>query len=152
MTDGLSASVIAGLAVDVALVIMFSTGFQPKITKPSGLVTKISIVTIPVNNTSEDGCHCFDPKIIRVVIGVNNTVRSVNEDSLPYTVASDTDYKDPASHIAFTTEARSDHEGGPFIMPRAYYEFTFREPGTFAYHSVPHPDLKGQVIVYSNTS
>jgi plastocyanin len=147
---GLAASVILGLTVGVAIVIIFSIGFQTKSTKPANFVTRIAIVTIPANNTSEGGCDCFDPKIIKVAIGANNTVRWVNEDSLPYTIASDTDYKDPTTGIAFGTEARSDQEGGQFIMPGKYYEFTFREPGSFGYHSIPHPELKGQVIVYSN--
>jgi FtsP/CotA-like multicopper oxidase with cupredoxin domain len=42
--------------------------------------------------------------------------------------------------------------GKPFgsdgvIKPGQSYRFTFTEPGTFAYHTEPHPWMKGTVIV-----
>ena len=144
----LSVAVVAGLTVGIAFVVIISLGFQTKRALPEDIVMKSAVVKIPANSTAEDGCQCFDPKNMKVIIGLNNTVRWVNEDDLPYTVASDNDYKDPVTGIPFTTESRSLQDGGPFIMPRGgYYEFTFNEPGVFPYHSIPHPQLKGSVVV-----
>jgi plastocyanin len=141
MAGGAYAPVIAGMVVGVAFIIMFS--FPYSINQNVAIIPKqVSIVTIPKEAHDKN----FEPSTIKVVIGLNNTVRWMNEDSVPYTIVSDTDYIDPYSGW-FTTEKRSEEKGGSFVMPGQFFEFTFTKPGEYGYHSVPHPQMRGTVIV-----
>src|SRR5262245_42754150 len=47
-------------------------------------------VIIPENGSAPEGPH-YVPSIIKVVIGVNNTVRWINHDSIPNSVVADND-------------------------------------------------------------
>jgi len=81
------------------------------------------------SNPSSPG---FNPPTVTVVIGINNTVEWVNDDSVPHTVTAD---------------------GGSFssgnLNPGDSYSFTFTSPGTYAYHCSYHPWMKGVVLVES---
>jgi plastocyanin len=137
--------VIAGMAVGIAFIIIFSfpssLGFNQNV---SIISRRVSIVTI-LENAVDQGKN-FKPASIKVVIGLNNTVRWIDEDSLPYAIVSDTDYIDPHSG-SFSTEVRSEDQGGPFVMPGQFFEFTFTKAGEYGYHSVPHPQMRGTIIV-----
>lgn len=74
--------------------------------------------------------HSFSPDPVTVVIGVNNTVMWVNDDSAPHTVT--------ANNGAF---------GSGNIAPTGTFTFTFTTPGTYAYHCIYHPWMVGTVIV-----
>jgi plastocyanin len=138
MAGGAYAPVIAGMAVGVAFIIMFS--FPYSINQNVAILPKqVSIVTIPREAQDKN----FEPSTIKVVIGLNSTVRWINQDSVPYTIASDNDYIDPHSGL-FSTEVRSEEEGGSFVMPGQFFEFTFTKAGEYGYHSVPHPQMHGR--------
>ena len=74
----------------------------------------------------------FEPSTVKVVIGVNNTVIWMNEDSDWHDVHSDT---------------------GVFysgmIQPGSSWTYTFTSSGTYPYHCDPHPWMTGTVIVDS---
>ena len=88
----------------------------------------------------------LEPQNATVILGINNTVLWMNEDNVPQAITSDSDYKDPVSG-KFDTRERPEAAGGPFIMPRQTYEFTFTQPGRYGYHGEPHPWLQGTIIV-----
>jgi plastocyanin len=74
----------------------------------------------------------FSPKVITVIIGVNNTVTWINNDVVPHTVTSDT--------LLF--------DSGP-ISQGATYSYTFTTPGNYSYHCSYHMWMRGMVIVKS---
>ena len=89
----------------------------------------------------------IEPKVIRVVIGVNNTVRWENHDTIPHGFPiPDDESVDP--DFAKFVAMKYDENG--FIMPKQSFEYTFAVPSRIDYHMVPHPQMKGTVIVLSN--
>ncbi len=74
----------------------------------------------------------FAPSPVTVVIGVNNTVTWVNDDSAPHTVT-----------------ANDGSFGSGNIAPTGTFTFTFTTPGTYEYHCLYHPWMVGTVIVKS---
>ena len=72
----------------------------------------------------------YSPSPVTVVIGVNNTVTWVNNDSSPHTVT-----------------ANDGSFGSGNVAPTGTYTFTFTKPGTYAYHCLYHPWMVGTVIV-----
>jgi plastocyanin len=107
---------------------------------------EVAIVKILDGASNPDNRKFLDPQVVTVVIGVNNTVRWVSEDSTPHTFTTDDGYKDAYSGL-FDTRERPQDQGGPFIMPGETFEFTFTRPGEYGYHGEPHPWIHGTVIV-----
>ena len=87
------------------------------------------------------------PQNATIILGINNTVVWVNEDTIPHVVTTNSDYKDPVSGV-FDTRARSEDQGGAFIMPGKTWEFTFTQAGTYSYHGEPLPHFYGTIIVH----
>lgn len=145
MAVGSYTPVIAGLAVGATFIILFSISVDNN-NDATEISDEISIVTI-----SNDLDPEFEPNIIKAVLGVNNTVRWINGNTLPFTIVSDTEYKNSYGE-PFSTEVRADEQGGPFVMPGQFFEFTFTEAGTFNYYSVPHPQMRGTVVVFESGS
>lgn len=101
---------------------------------------KVVTVIIPEGSSMESSeRNNFEPAVIKVVIGVNNTVRWVNEDVLPSKIEVDADTADP-EFWRVTNSA-------PLLLHGDIFEFTFTIPGEFDYYSVPHPHKRGTVIV-----
>jgi len=67
---------------------------------------------------------------VTVVIGVNNTVTWVNNDSAPHTVTADDGSFDSGN-----------------IAPAGTFTFTFTRPGTYEYYCAYHNWMLGTVIV-----
>ena len=88
----------------------------------------------------------LEPEVVRVVIGVNNTVKWVNEDAVPHAITSDDGYRDPPTGRLFDAREQKENDS-PSIMPGGTFEFTFTEAGEYGYHGEPHPWSKGKVIV-----
>jgi plastocyanin len=77
----------------------------------------------------------FTPKNLVVVIGVNNTIIWVNQDSVDHTATSN-----PGDPAAFDT---GDVPGGTSSAP-----ITLTTPGTYGYHCQFHPAwMKGTIVV-----
>jgi plastocyanin len=114
-----------------------------KVLEPSG-TTEVTIVPDAQNQPIS-----FKPRDARAVLEISNLVVWTNEDTVPHTVTTDDDHEDQYSGL-FDSQARPEEEGGAFVMPGGTYEFLFTEEGEFAYHCVPHPQMKGKVIVVPN--
>ncbi|MEX2556104.1 MAG: copper-containing nitrite reductase [Actinomycetota bacterium] len=72
--------------------------------------------------------HAYDPAVIRVKAGT--TVTWTNGDEVAHTVTAD----DGSFDSGFLNAGQS-------------WSHTFTEPGTYAYHCIPHPWMKGTVFV-----
>jgi plastocyanin len=98
-------------------------------TQIQGLTVKLpSGVGIQTNNLN------FEPATITVVIGVNNTVSWVDQDSIPHTVTS-------------LAGAPSSFDSGP-LRQGSIFTQTFTVPGIYSYDCTFHPTfMKGTIIV-----
>jgi plastocyanin len=131
--------VVAGLAAGVALIAAFSVlGASPSF-QTRYAHQDVSFVIIPAGSSDQNSHKNFEPALITVVIGQNNTVKWVNKDDVPSAVRAN-DKSDPNFFAA-------SHNNGTVLTPNATFEFTFTKPGRFDYHSEPHPWLHGTIIV-----
>jgi len=99
---------------------------------PLGALT--SIVYIP-SGTGKNPSYNYEPDNFLVIIGVNNTVKFVNEDSTNHTV----------------TSADGNFNSGN-IVPGGAWVHTFNTPGTFTFKCIYHSWMTGTVTVVSPTS
>lgn len=143
MTSTISMPVIVGLASGIALIAVFSL-FSTS--SPNHGSKEISIVVIPEGASIESNPSFLVPDVIKVKIGVNNTVRRVSQDTVPHGLTSDIGYIDPLTGAAFDT-MQSSELGGGFLVQGDTFEFTFGEAGEYSYHGEPHPWMQGTVIV-----
>jgi plastocyanin len=72
----------------------------------------------------------YSPSPVTVVMGVNNTVSWVNNDSAPHTVTANDGSFDSGN-----------------LAPTGTFTFTFTTPGTYLYHCIYHPWMVGTIIV-----
>ncbi|MEM4383013.1 MAG: plastocyanin/azurin family copper-binding protein [Candidatus Caldarchaeum sp.] len=86
------------------------------------------VVTNPLGSSSNTSMT-FSPQYVRLVIGVNNTVTWVNEDTVQHTV---------------TSAARLfDY----ILQPGQRVSYTFTSPGVYEYMCTLHPWMTGRVEV-----
>ena len=114
--------VIAGLGIGIALIIVLSVIFEP--------THNIRIIG------NGNGTITFQPQVITVLSGVNNTVRWINQSDSPAIIVADNE-ADPAFYNA--TKDRV------LILPHKSFEFTFTNLGKIGYHG--RPEERGSVIV-----
>lgn len=143
MNLSISVPVVVGLASGIALIIIFSLSST---SSPEHGSKEISVVVIPDGASLESNPPFLVPEVIKVKIGVNNTVRWVSEDTVPHGLFSDTGYVDPISG-PLDSMAQQEQLPGGFIREGQTFEFTFTEPGEYGYHGEPHPWMQGTVIV-----
>jgi len=93
-----------------------------------GATVTVSMVPGSGSNTSIGKAYSPDP--VTLVVGVNNTIKWVNNDNAPHTVTAN-DASFDSGNVA---------QGQSFA-------FTFTTPGTYQYHCVYHPWMIGTVIV-----
>jgi len=79
----------------------------------------------------------YSPATVHLVIGVNNTVKWVNQDTLPHTVTS----------RGLSSGAATFDSGT--LNPGASFTYTFRTVGQYTYTCSFHPWMGGEVIVAS---
>jgi len=96
--------------------------------------TALGIITIPAG-TVKNTNYNYEPDSFVVFIGVNNTVKFVNEDSAVHTVTS-TDGNFTSGNIE----------------PGSAWVHTFSTPGTFTFHCIYHYWMVGTVTVIQPTS
>lgn len=92
------------------------------------------------NNSILVSSSYFNPPIITVVIGINNTVIWKNDDSTAHTIY----YVSVPSGV--TTF------GNVTLQPAATYSYTFTVPGIYSYYCYIHPWMGGIVKVISSSS
>jgi len=95
---------------------------------PSPNATTVDILQGSATNFSITQSYSPDP--VTVVVGVNNTVTWVNNDSAPHTV----------------TAYDGSFDSGN-IAPAGTFTFTFTRPGTYPYYCIYHSWMFGTVIV-----
>ncbi len=115
------------MAAGVAFIVLFTIMFANQKTTLPAIVKHTSEVIIPrdaviINNPA------FEPNPIKVVIGVNNTVRWVNQDVVAAWIEADNE-SDPAFYNATKDSV--------FIPPNETFEYTFTKAGEFGYHGRP---------------
>ncbi|HUI01400.1 MAG TPA: cupredoxin domain-containing protein [Nitrososphaerales archaeon] len=93
-----------------------------------GSTVTVSMIPGSGGNTSIGKAYQPDP--LTVVVGINSTVKWVNNDSAPHTVTADDASFDSGN-----------------VAPGQSFTFTFTTPGTYQYHCVYHPWMVGTVIV-----
>ena len=82
----------------------------------------------------------FEPQTVKVKIGINNTVRWINQDATTNNIEADN-----ASYFDFFDLTNFDINDISFLLPGKSFEFTFDKEGTFGYHGKPWQ--RGTVIV-----
>ncbi|MDE1765857.1 MAG: cupredoxin domain-containing protein [Thaumarchaeota archaeon] len=106
----------------------YNTGTYSCYVKNSQNITRI---TIPSGSSNYDSAeHNYEPDKIVVVLGENSTVQWQNKDDSSSSVTSDWNKFD-----------------SKLIMPGNSWTYVFDRPGIYRYHSVPHPWMRGEVIV-----
>ncbi|MHB8547377.1 MAG: cupredoxin domain-containing protein [Nitrosotalea sp.] len=111
------------------------------INQSSNASSNVSTVIIPKGSSDPSSGKNYEPRYLLVVLGVNNTVRWINEDDMPNTIVTDTNNQpDPL------------FEKGPYskgvIMSGKSFNFTFTKIGEYQYDTEPHPWLYGWVVVF----
>ena len=90
-------------------------------------------ITIP-SGTASSGSLTYTPSTFTVVVGVNNTVTFVNQDTAKHTVTAD---------------------GGSFdsgdILAGGSWTHAFTTPGTYSFHCVYHTWMKGTITVIAGS-
>jgi len=126
---------IIGLALIAVMVVGFVLlyGGQLPINPTSPNIVEV-VVTIP-SGAGDNPKLGFEPAVITIVIGVNNTVVWKNEDS---------DWHTAHSNIP-------EFYSG-IIQAGASFTHTFERPGIYPYHCDPHPWMTGLITVEAPSS
>jgi plastocyanin len=91
----------------------------------------ITRVTIPLGASSQDSAtHNYEPSKVTVVLDKNSTIQWKNKDISSSSVTSDWNKFDSKD-----------------IMPGDSWTYAFDRPGVYWYHSLPHPWMRGEVVV-----
>jgi len=112
-----------------ALALCLVLGGLPERATPVAQSSAALVQIVP--NASTMGNLAYDPDVIKVVIGVNNTVVWRNNDNVVHTATG-------TNFTGFTTGN---------IQPGASASYTFNTAGTYPYHCIYHPGMVGTVIV-----
>jgi len=127
MSRGKKLALLAMVVVIWAIGVMAYSGFYPF--NMIGMAPTQVVVTI-VPGSAVNPQLGFSPIVIRLVIGVNNTVVWKNEDT--------------TWHTAHSNIPEFDSR---MIQPGASFMHTFNTPGSYPYHCDPHPWMTGLIIV-----
>jgi plastocyanin len=110
--------------------IYHNSWMKGKLIVKSGLANSLIVKIAP--NTGSDSSLNYNPSTFTLVVGVNNTVVFLNQDSVVHTV----------------TAADGSFDSGD-IHPGMTYIHTFT-PGTYSYHCTYHSYMKGAITVKSS--
>jgi len=126
---------IIGLVLVAVMAMVFGLlyGGQLPINSTSPNIVEV-VVTIP-SGAGDNPKLGFEPAVMIIVIGINNTVVWKNEDS---------DWHTAHSNIP-------EFYSG-IIQPGASFTHTFERPGIYPYHCDPHPWMTGLITVEAPSS
>lgn len=109
---------------------------------PIGFVqAKEGVVVIPMGAVTDQSSPGYLPAEVTVVIGVNNTVIWLNNDTAPHTVTPSTA---PASGNWSVGSGNMNHGQS--------YQFTFTAPGKYDYVCAYHAWMRGTVVVTDSST
>ncbi len=103
--------------------------------------SQIPVIILPPGFDNPRSGKTFEPSLIKVVIGINNTVRWINKAGTSDTLMSD-GFKESNSF--------GEIFAGSTLRPYDTYEFTFTKAGTYGYHGGQNSWQKGTIVVLSN--
>ena len=106
------------------------SGVNPGHPSNSTVLPMVSVSMVNGAGSNASITQSYSPDPVTVVIGVNNTVTWVNNDSSPHTVT--------ANDGSFNSQN---------VSPGGVFSYTFTAPGTYKYHCIYHPWMIGTVIV-----
>ncbi len=135
----------AKVFIGVVLILLAGLTFTVYVNLPHPVgvtATPQSFVTIlpgsGVNRTGQPGVT-YSPRVITVVIGINNTVQWKNTDSALHSVTPLA--TDPVTSFGCICNVNPSGTSGDTFV------YTFTTPGTYYYHCVYHSWMMGEVIV-----
>lgn len=107
----------------------------------------VAKIELPEGSWEIESGKNFEPRVITVVLGVNNTVQWVNSDFGLTFIEADNE-SDPAFYAV--TEIKQDARLTDVSLPNVLktgesFEYTFTTPGEFGYHGKPWQ--RGTVVV-----
>ena len=131
LSNSLKIPIVAGLASGIALLALFSLFFIGDFTKFNERTAsyQISIVSLPCGLAYGPCQVNFEPETIRVVVGVNNTVKWVNNDLFPAMLEANSNKGDPLFYTVTKDFV--------LVKPGDSFEFTFAKPSEYGYHGKP---------------
>lgn len=135
--------VLVGLLVPLLIASFLVFGLQLPAPGGGGGTTGVQTsvtVNIPAGVASDPSLN-FEPARITVVVGVNNTIKWVQQDAIPHTVTSTS-----VSSGAGGFDSKNLIKGDSFSV-------TLSVPGTYQYNCAYHPGwMKGTIIVMAPAS
>ncbi len=109
---------------------------------PTGFVqAKEGFVVIPAGSGANQSSAGYSPAAITVVIGMNNTVIWLNNDTAPHTVTPSTE--PPSGNWSV---------GSGNLDAGKTYQFTFTVPGKYTYGCAYHSWMHGTVLVKAGST
>ena len=121
------------LVYAISAILAVSTIIAIVISIQEPVITIVNVDILP-GAAKADQEENLSPKVIKVVIGVNNTIRWNNLDGTPHTLTPDYQYDGFSESIGI-------------LKPGESEERTFKKLGMFGYHGEPGPWIKGTIIV-----
>jgi plastocyanin len=127
---GLTIVVIIGIAILIPILVTFLlvSGFQPTLNRGEISGTQPGVTVIIPDGVGANTNLNFEPVDITVVVGVNNTIKWVQEDPIPHTVTSTSV---PSGAESF--DSKNMNKGDVFTVkltvPGKYNYFCFYHPG-----------------------
>jgi nitrite reductase (NO-forming) len=97
----------------------------------------VEVSITPEAYLPENAEHAFDPPLLQIPVGT--TVLWTNHDTIAHTVTSG--YSDG---LAGTPDGKFD---SGYIDAGATFTFTFEEAGGYSYYCMPHPWMRGSILV-----
>ncbi|GEM_PF-1198657 len=136
MTDSTPLAVIVGFFAGITLVVSFAIFLHsiPISIVKNRISNQISTIIIP--QKVGDPENNFEPQILKVMIGVNNTVRWINQDSVINWVSAD-NLTDPSFYAAAPSILIANGTSNNVILPGHVFEYTFTQLGKIGYHGKP---------------
>lgn len=112
----------------------------PEVLNPPESVT----ITIVEGSYIETQERNYVPKEVRGMLGVDNRIVWVNEDTTFHSVTTDTGHVDRINGKFDSLDTIG------LIAPGGTYEFVFTQTGEYLYHCEPHPWMTGKVVIVEN--
>lgn len=109
---------------------------SPSTASTSAAPTSPTITDVYIPNDNGYPFAPFQPQVVTVVIGVNNTVEWINQDVLVHDVISNGGF----------------FASGDLTPLTGTYQFTFTQAGTYPYYCSYHPSHTGVVVVLNAAS
>lgn len=154
--------IIAGIAIMIMLAFTYVTltthhssvpiGTGPIEVKPQiNNITNVSTVIIPNDSENARSVKNYEPTYLVVVLGINNTVRWVNQEEIMNFIAADNqndpNFFDATSKQTYLNVQEDNNVNPPnFLRPGESFEYTFTKSGYFGYHGT-HQWQHGWILV-----